>query len=138
MLLTSSRLSVFLLVELPILYNRCRYIRRITGQMKPYNVIPPYSIMQSLTSRQEYSLMITNRTKKPDFASQITKILDKEPGLSVKELAERLRTNRQFMAGVLKVLEEHQEVSCRQVGPARIYFVHLNNKGTLNNGNQEI
>ena len=82
--------------------------------------------------------MITNGTKKQDFASQITKILDKEPGLSVKELAERLKTNRQFMAGVLKVLEEHQEVSCRQVGPARIYFVHPNNKGNLNNGNQKI
>lgn len=82
--------------------------------------------------------MITNRTKKPDFASQITKILVKEPALSVKELVERPKTNRQFMAGVLKVLEEHQEVSCRQVGPARIYFIHPNNKGSPNNGNQEI
>jgi predicted transcriptional regulator len=82
--------------------------------------------------------MITNGTSKPDLASQITKILNEEPGLSVKELAERLKTNRQFMAGVLKVLEEHQEVSCRQVGPARIYFVHPSNKGSLNNGDQEI
>jgi len=79
--------------------------------------------------------MITNESNKPGFASQITKILDKEPGLSVKELAEKLKTNRQFMAGVLKALEEHQEVSCRQVGPARIYFVHPNNKGSFNNGN---
>ena len=48
--------------------------------------------------------MITNGSDKPGFASQITKILDEEPGLSVKELAERLKTNRQFMAGVLRVL----------------------------------
>jgi len=79
--------------------------------------------------------MITNESNKPGFASTITEILDKEPGLTVKELAERLKTNRQFMAGVLKVLEEYQKVSCRQVGPARIYFVHPNNKGSLNNGN---
>ena len=78
--------------------------------------------------------MITNGSDKPGFASQITKILDEEPELSVKELAERLKTNRQFMAGVLRVLEERQEVACRHVGPARIYFAHPNNKGSLNNG----
>ena len=66
--------------------------------------------------------MITNGTNKPDFAIQVKEILDKEPGLSVKELAERLKTNRQYMAGILKVLEERGEVSCRQVGPARIYY----------------
>ncbi len=79
--------------------------------------------------------MITNGTDKPDFACRIKEILDKEPGLSVKELSERLKTNRQFMAGVLKVLEERQEVSCRQVGPARIYYVHPMTKRSLNNGN---
>ncbi len=67
--------------------------------------------------------MITNRTDKPDFASQVKEILSKEPGLSVKELAERLKTNRQYMAGILKVLEERGEVTFRQVGPARIYYV---------------
>lgn len=66
--------------------------------------------------------MITNGTDKQDFASQITGILKKDPGLSVKELAVRLKTNRQYMAGVLKVLEERGEVYCRKVGPARIYF----------------
>ena len=71
--------------------------------------------------------MITNKSSKSDFASQVKGILDNEPGLSIKELAERLKTNRQYMAGILKVLEEQQEVSCRQVGPARIYYVHPNN-----------
>ncbi|BAQ34156.1 MarR family transcriptional regulator [Dehalococcoides sp. UCH007] len=66
--------------------------------------------------------MITNGTDRQDFASQITDILEKEPGLSIKELAVRLKTNRQYMAGVLKVLEEREDVYCRKVGPARIYF----------------
>ena len=74
--------------------------------------------------------MITNGTNKPDFASQVKGILDKEPGLSIKELAERLKTNRQYMAGALKVLEEQEEVSYRQVGPARIYYVQ-SNKGVM-------
>ena len=81
------------------------------------------SIMQSLTLIKGYSLMNTNRTDKPDLTHKIRKILAEEPGLSVKELSERLKTNRQFMAGVLRVLEERKEVSYRQVGPARIYFV---------------
>jgi len=72
--------------------------------------------------------MITNESNKPDFASQVKGILDREPGLSIKELAERLKTNRQYMAGILKVLEERREVSCRQVGPARIYYVHPNDQ----------
>lgn len=67
--------------------------------------------------------MITNKTDKPDFASQVKEILSKEPGLSVKELAEKLNTNRQYMAGMLRVLEERGEVTYRQVGPARIYYV---------------
>ena len=48
--------------------------------------------------------------------------LGKEPGLTVKDLAERLNVNRQFMAGFLAALEELGEVSYRKVGPARIYF----------------
>jgi predicted transcriptional regulator len=68
--------------------------------------------------------MTTNKTNKPDFASQVKGILEKEPGLSVKELSERLKTNRQYMAGILKVLEEQGEVSFRQVGPARIYYAY--------------
>ena len=73
--------------------------------------------------------MITNGSKKKDLASKIKQILAEEPGLSVKELAERLKTNRQFMAGVLKVLEERGEVSYRQVGPARIYYTASASKG---------
>ncbi|APH12405.1 hypothetical protein ASJ33_04200 [Dehalococcoides mccartyi] len=66
--------------------------------------------------------MITNGTDKLDYITKVKGILAKEPGLSVKELAERLKANRQYMAGVLKVLEEFGEVTHRQVGPARIYY----------------
>ena len=80
--------------------------------------------------------MITNGTDKQGFTRQITEILNKEPGLSVKELAERLKTNRQYMAGVLKVLEEHEKVSYRQVGPARIYFTHSKEQKKTNQNNK--
>jgi len=73
--------------------------------------------------------MITNGSGKKGFVHQVREILAKEPGLSVKELAERLGTNRQFMAGVLKVLEELGDVSYRQVGPARIYYVQTGSAG---------
>ncbi|MBI2172527.1 MAG: hypothetical protein HYU30_11045 [Chloroflexi bacterium] len=48
--------------------------------------------------------------------------LANEPGLTIMELAGRVDVNRQFMAGFLAALEERGEVSCRKVGPARIYF----------------
>jgi predicted transcriptional regulator len=66
--------------------------------------------------------MISNEMDNKDFAGKVKKILSKEPGLSIKELAEKLGTNRQFMSGVLKVLEELGDVSHRQVGPARIFY----------------
>jgi len=60
-------------------------------------------------------------------AKQVTRrkviaAVEKEPGLTIKDLAERLDINRQFMAGFLAALEEQGEISCRKVGPARIYF----------------
>ena len=73
--------------------------------------------------------MITNKDNSLDFARTVGEVLAKDPGLSVKELAERLKTNRQFMAGVLKVLEQRGDVSYRQVGPARIYFAVIDVKG---------
>ena len=58
-----------------------------------------------------------------DITQQIIAALSNEPGMSVKELANTLELNRQFMAGFLTALEERGEVFHRQVGPARIYFV---------------
>lgn len=68
--------------------------------------------------------MITNGTGKPDYKSKIGGILANEPGLTVKDMADRLTLNRQFMAGFLAALEEDGFVSHRQVGPARIYFIN--------------
>ena len=76
--------------------------------------------MQTATLSQGYSLM---ETKKTNFSEQIKEALIREPGLTVKDLAERLKTNRQFMAGFLSALQEKGEVYHRQVGPARTYFV---------------
>jgi predicted transcriptional regulator len=67
--------------------------------------------------------MITSGTTNKDLGHKIQKILAKEPGLSVKDLASGLGVNRQFMAGYLTALEERGEVYHRQVGPARIYFL---------------
>lgn len=64
--------------------------------------------------------MISNR--EPDLTRKVKETIDKELGLSVKELAERLKTNRQFMTGFLAALEEKDEITSRTVGPARIYF----------------
>lgn len=48
--------------------------------------------------------------------------LAKAPGLTTKDLAQRMDVNRQFMAGFLAALEERGEIICRRAGPARIHF----------------
>lgn len=59
-----------------------------------------------------------------DVTQKIKFALEKEPGLTVKDLVARVGVNRQFMVGFLAALEERAEISCRKVGPARIYFTH--------------
>jgi predicted transcriptional regulator len=59
--------------------------------------------------------MTTNGTDKIVFTTKIKEILSREPGLSVKELSERLGTNRQFMAGVLKILESVKRFSAAKL-----------------------
>ncbi|MBI4339813.1 MAG: MarR family transcriptional regulator [Chloroflexi bacterium] len=66
--------------------------------------------------------MTTRKGVKPALTKNVKAALKKEPGLTVKDLAERLEINRQFMAGALAVLEEKGDVYHRNVGPARIYF----------------
>ena len=65
--------------------------------------------------------MLTKRSKS-GLTRGLKAALAKEPALTVKDLADRLDVNRQFMAGFLAALEERGEISCRKVGPARIYF----------------
>jgi predicted transcriptional regulator len=66
--------------------------------------------------------MFTSGKAEKGFAYKVKDILANEPGLSVRDLAERLETNRQYMAGALIVLEEQGSISHRKVRPARIYF----------------
>lgn len=66
--------------------------------------------------------MIAQQLQKPTITERTKLALAKEPGLSVKDLADRLGMNRQFVAGFLAALEENGEVTHRQVGPARIHF----------------
>ena len=73
--------------------------------------------------------MTTKKLPASNLTKQVKKALIKEQGLSVKDLAERLKVNRQFMAGVLAVLEERGDVSSRRVGPARIYFSRETSNG---------
>ena len=66
--------------------------------------------------------MDTKLQTKQELVHKVRDALANEPGLTVKDLANRLRTNRLFMAGVLAVLEDMGKVKHRPVGPARIYF----------------
>lgn len=66
--------------------------------------------------------MMTKRSSTPVTTRAVKAALAKEPGLTIKDIADRLDVNRQFMAGYLAALQERGEISCRKVGPARIYF----------------
>lgn len=66
--------------------------------------------------------MMTKKSSTPVTTRAVKAALAKEPGLTIKDLADRLAINRQFMAGYLAALQERGEISCRKVGPARIYF----------------
>lgn len=49
---------------------------------------------------------MTNRSSNPVTTQETTAVLVREPDLTVKDLANRLDVNRQFMAGFLAALEE--------------------------------
>lgn len=61
-------------------------------------------------------------SSRPISTQDLKAALAKEPGLTVKDLADRLKVNRRFIAGFLAALEKRGEISCRKVGSARIYF----------------
>jgi len=50
------------------------------------------------------------------------KLLDENPGQSVKELAKQLKVNRSFVAGYLQALEDQGYVRSKRIGPAKVYF----------------
>lgn len=66
--------------------------------------------------------MANRRSSSHVTAARLKAALAKAPGLTTKDLAERMDVNRQFMAGFLAALEERGEIVCRRAGPARIHF----------------
>jgi len=53
---------------------------------------------------------------------KVIKLLDENPGQTIKELAKHLKINRSFLAGYLKALEEQGYVKSKTIGPAKVYF----------------
>jgi predicted transcriptional regulator len=56
---------------------------------------------------------------------ELIELLEKDPGQTVKQLAEQLNINRTFLAGYLKALENEGRIRFKKIGPAKVYF---NNK----------
>ncbi|MEM3507348.1 MAG: winged helix-turn-helix domain-containing protein [Candidatus Bathyarchaeia archaeon] len=54
---------------------------------------------------------------------KLIELLEKDPGQTVKQLAEQLDVNRTFLAGYLKALENQGYVKSKKIGPAKVYFV---------------
>lgn len=63
--------------------------------------------------------------KYEELTGKITKLLEKDPGQTVKDLAKQLKINRTFLAGYLKALESQGCIKLKEIGPAKVYF---NNK----------
>ncbi len=56
------------------------------------------------------------------LTSKLIELLEKDPGQTVKQLAEQLDVNRTFLAGYLKALENQGYVRSKKIGPAKVYF----------------
>ena len=63
-----------------------------------------------------------SKTNSRELFERIVSLLKETPGQSVKELATKLKTNRTFLAGYLRAMEDEGYVSSRWVGPARLYY----------------
>lgn len=63
-----------------------------------------------------------------ELTDQIIKLLEEDPGQSVKELAKKLGINRTFLAGYLKALENQGYLKSKKIGPAKVYFKDMARK----------
>ena len=61
-------------------------------------------------------------SRKKQLTAEIIKLLEKDPGQPIKELARKLGVNRIFLSGYLKALESQGYIRSKQIGPARVYF----------------
>jgi len=61
--------------------------------------------------------------KNPDkLTGRLIELLGKDPGQTVKQLAEELGLNRTYLAGYLRALENEGHVRSKKIGPAKVYF----------------
>ncbi|MCS7135248.1 MAG: winged helix-turn-helix transcriptional regulator [Nitrososphaerota archaeon] len=57
-----------------------------------------------------------------NLTKRIIKLLEKDPGQQIQQLARELKVNRTFLAGYLLALENEGKVKSKKIGPAKIYF----------------
>jgi predicted transcriptional regulator len=57
-----------------------------------------------------------------DLTDRILKLLEKDPGQPVQELAKELKINRTFLAGYLKALENQGYVKSKRIGTSQSLF----------------
>lgn len=60
---------------------------------------------------------------------KLIELLEKDPGQTVKQLAEQLGVNRTFLAGYLLALENEGKVKSKKIGPAKVYFNKAKSEG---------
>lgn len=63
-----------------------------------------------------------------NLTERIIKLLEKDPGQQIQQLAKELKINRTFLAGYLLALENEGKVKSKKIGPARVYFVKTNSE----------
>jgi predicted transcriptional regulator len=59
-----------------------------------------------------------------DLTDRILKLLEKDPGQPIQELAKELKINRTFLAGYLKALENKGYVKSKRIGPSKVHFIN--------------
>lgn len=64
-----------------------------------------------------------------NLTKRIIKLLEKDSGQPVQELARGLKTNRTFLGGCPKALENERKVKSKRIGPTKFYFRGDNVKG---------
>lgn len=57
-----------------------------------------------------------------ELTEKIKKLLENDPGQTIKQLAGKLSINRTFLAGYLKALENQGYIKSKKIGPAKVYF----------------
>jgi len=57
-----------------------------------------------------------------NLTETIIKILEKDPGQQIQQLAKALKVNKNFLAGYLSALENEGKVKSKRIRPAKVYF----------------